>query len=59
MKYEIKEQEDGSYVLLRYGVWPLARSAPNNAELEFWFRIKELETQVQQLKEKLKEATNK
>jgi hypothetical protein len=49
MKYTIKENKDGTHTLLRYG--DLAtRQRPNNAELEFWFRIQELEAEVKKLK---------
>lgn len=45
MKYTMKQNENGNYVLLRYGK-PAINQVPNNAELEFWLRIEELEEEV-------------
>jgi hypothetical protein len=49
MKYTIKQTQDGSHVLMRHDE-PAAKSQPNNAELEFWFRIEELQIEVERLK---------
>lgn len=49
MKYSIKQQPDGTHILLRHDA-PAAIQQPNNAELEFWFRIEELQIEVERLK---------
>lgn len=48
MKYTIRENQDKTYTLLRHGE-PASKPIPNNAELEFWFRIEELESKVAEL----------
>ena len=57
MKYTIKETSDGSYVLMRYGK-PAAKPQPNNAELEFWFRIQALQLEIERLNNLIGGATN-
>lgn len=49
MKYTIKQTSEGPHVLMRYDE-PAANPRPNNAELEFWFRIEELQIEVERLK---------
>jgi hypothetical protein len=53
MKYSIRES-NGSYPseLLRHGEY---MDVANNAELEFWARIQELEEQKKQLEQRLAE----
>ena len=57
MKYTIRENKDRTHTLLRYGE-PAANPIPNNAELEFWFRIEELEKELAEAKEKLASMSN-
>lgn len=49
MKYTIRQQADGTHILLRHGE-PAANPLPNNAEFEFWCRIEELQIEVERLK---------
>ena len=55
MKYSIQETGEtiSPYKLFRYDDYA---GVPNNAELEFWMRIQELEREIVQLKDMYNEA---
>jgi hypothetical protein len=54
MKYTIRENENHTYTLLRYGE-PVKSNGgmPNNAELEFWQKVQELEEKIRLLNNRL------
>jgi hypothetical protein len=55
MKYTMRENENGTHTLLRYGA-EAAKPRPNNAELEFWLRIEELEEELKESQRETSEA---
>jgi hypothetical protein len=55
MKYTMRENENGTHTLLRYGN-EAASSIPSNAELEFWLRIEELEAELKESQWETSEA---
>lgn len=57
MKYGMIEMPDHSHRLTRYGeIVKRDGGLPNNAELEFWQRIRELEAERDELQRRLDHA---
>mgnify|MGYP003657991473 CR=1 FL=1 len=55
MKYTMRENENGTHTLLRYGQ-AATNPVPNNVELEFWLRIEELEAELKESQRETSEA---